>query len=62
MKDASKVVDVDRFQGNLIVYFDDGKHALYSASLLRSVLRQAIQLEGLEETDDWNGLSAQRNP
>jgi hypothetical protein len=54
MKDGLKVVDVDRLHRNVIVYFDDGKHALYTASLLRSVLNQATQPEGLKEPDDWS--------
>ena len=41
----SGVVHVDRLEGDVIIEFDDGRCALYSALLLRSMLTQAVQLD-----------------
>ena len=42
----SGVVHVDRLEGDVIIEFDDGRCALYPAFLLRSMLNQAVQLDG----------------
>ena len=36
-----KVIDVDRLNGDVVVSFEDGVIALYSATLLRELLPQA---------------------
>jgi hypothetical protein len=46
------VVDVDRLNGGLIIYFNDGERAFYEASLLRSILTRATEIDqsaGLDE-------------
>ena len=46
------VVDVDRLNGGLIFYFNDGEQALYEASLLLSMLTRATEIDqsaGLDE-------------
>jgi len=43
------VVDVDRLEGDLIIYFNDGERALYEASLLRSILTQAAEIADLDD-------------
>jgi len=42
----TSVVEVDRLEGGVIVTFDDGKSAFYSAALLRDVLPQAKEVDG----------------
>jgi hypothetical protein len=39
------VVDAERVSDGVIVEFDDGESALYPASLLRSMLPQAVKVE-----------------
>jgi len=43
---GTSVVEVDRLEGGVIVTFDDGKSAFYSAALLRDVLPQAKEVDG----------------
>ena len=43
-----RVVNVERIDDGLILEFDNGVNAIYPASLLASMLSQAIKLE---ETD-----------
>jgi hypothetical protein len=46
------VVDVDRLNGGLIIYFNDGEQAFYEASLLRSMFARATEIDqraGLDE-------------
>jgi DUF971 family protein len=35
------IVEVERWNGSVIITFDDGKSALYSASLLRAMIDEA---------------------
>jgi hypothetical protein len=46
-----RVISADRLSKGIVITFDDGKSALYSASLLRRTLPQAEQLDesGLAE-------------
>jgi DUF971 family protein len=39
-----RVISSDKMDGGVVVSFDDGKTALYSASLLRAMLPQAKQM------------------
>ena len=45
------VVDAERVSDSVMVEFDDGECALYPASLLRSVLPQAVKVE-VDELND----------
>lgn len=48
-----KVINVDRMDGAVVVSFDDGVIALYSAALLRELLPQAqVFPEADEEPED----------
>ena len=48
-----KVTNVDRMNGDVVVSFDDGVIALYSAALLRELLPQAqVFPEADEESED----------
>ncbi len=42
-----RVIDVDRLEGDLIIYFNDGQFALFDASLLRSMLARATPVHDL---------------
>jgi hypothetical protein len=58
------VVDVDRLNGGLIIYFSDGKRAFYEASLLRSMLTRATAIDqsaGLDEDRLPNVLVAPKS-
>ena len=44
-----KVTNVDRMNGDVVVSFDDGVIALYSAALLRELLPQAQVLPEADE-------------
>jgi hypothetical protein len=46
-----RVVDAERVGEGVIVEFDDGECALYSATLLRSLLLQAVKVEEGELND-----------
>jgi len=46
------VIDVDRLQGDLIIYFNDGQFALFGASLLRSMLARATPIDNLGDPDE----------
>jgi DUF971 family protein len=46
------VIEVDRLDGGVIITFDDGKSAFYSASLLRSAFPQAKEVDGTIERLD----------
>ena len=46
---TSQIACVDTMDGGVLVEFEDGKCALYSASLLRATLPQAVEFE---VTDD----------
>jgi hypothetical protein len=46
----SRIVYVERLGGCVVIGFDDGKTALYSPSLLRSMFESAQEL--LEPEDD----------
>lgn len=48
-----KVINVDRMNGDVVVTFDDGVIALYSAALLREVIARAqVFPEADEEPED----------
>lgn len=46
-----RIVSADRLSGGVIIMFDDGKCALYSENLLRSVFPQAKELNEAELDD-----------
>ena len=45
------VVYAERVGGDVIIEFNDGKSALYSASFLHSILAQAIELDGADSEE-----------
>ena len=45
-------MDVDRMNGDVIVSFDDGVIALYSAALLRQMLGQAQVFPEIDEEEE----------
>jgi hypothetical protein len=47
-----RVRSAERVSKDVIITFDDGKSALYSASLLRDMFSQAAELKEA----DWNDL------
>ena len=47
-----QVVCVDRLDGGVIVEFEDGKCAVYSASQLRAILPQAVEFFEVTEDDE----------
>lgn len=49
---APGIVNVDRFDGGVIVTFDDGRCALYAASLLLATLPQAIEVHDSEPDEE----------
>lgn len=42
---ARRVISAERLQGSVLIMFDDGKYAVYSASLLYAHLGQAEQVD-----------------
>ena len=48
---TSRVVHVDRFDGGVLITFDDGKSAAYSASLLRAMFDKAQEIIESEENE-----------
>ena len=40
-----RIISAERLQGSVLIMFDDGKYAVYSASLLYAQLNQAEQVE-----------------
>ena len=54
MKTASEcvVVYAERVGGNVIIEFNDGKCALYSASFLHSMLTQATELDASDSEEE----------
>jgi hypothetical protein len=46
------VVEVARHKGGLIIYFNDGKRALFAASLLHSILTSATTIDQSAEVSD----------
>jgi predicted NAD/FAD-binding protein len=51
--DKSQVVDAHRLAGGVIITFQDGRTALYSAALLASIFDQASTI--IEPEDDGDG-------
>ena len=45
----TRITYVERLGGGVVIGFDDGKTALYSAAFLRSVLEHAQELPDPEE-------------
>jgi len=54
MKTASEcvVIYAERVGGNVIIEFNDGKCALYSASFLHSMLTQATELDASDSEEE----------
>lgn len=52
-----RIISCDRMDSGIVVSFDDGKTALYSAALLRAALPQARVMPSDSE-DDWLPHSA----
>jgi len=48
-----KVVSVERMDGSVVVSFDDGQTALYSATLLFEMRTRARDLTDLACDEDW---------
>jgi hypothetical protein len=48
----SRVIFTDRLDGGVVIGFDDGKTAFYSAALLRATLPQAQMMPSDSETGD----------
>jgi hypothetical protein len=46
-----RIVYAERVGGDVIIEFDDGECALYPASLLFSILRQAVKIEFSDSED-----------
>jgi len=46
------VVDVDRLNGGLIIYFSDGERAFFEALLLRSMLSRATEIDQSAGVDE----------
>jgi len=46
------IIYVERLNGSVVIGFDDGKTALYSAALLYKILAQARDLSDLLPDDD----------
>jgi hypothetical protein len=42
------VIEAERLNGGVIIVFDDGKCAFYSATLLRTTFPQAVEVRSLE--------------
>ena len=49
---TSQIACVDTLDGGVLVEFEDGKCALYSASLLRAVLPQAVEFEVSDDVEE----------
>jgi hypothetical protein len=49
-----RVVSVERLQSGVIIDFEDGKSAVYSASLLYSVLSRAERLPDKSSRNDFS--------
>jgi len=49
---TSQIACVDTMDGGVLVEFEDGKCALYSASLLRATLPQAVEFEVTDDAED----------
>jgi hypothetical protein len=47
-----RVADAERVSGDVVIEFEDGKCALYSAALLHSMLARAIELATYEFEED----------
>ena len=54
-----RIVSSDRMDSGIVVSFDDGKTALYSAALLHATLPQARPIP-LDSENDWPPHSARR--
>ena len=46
------IVYVERLNGSVVIGFDDGKTALFSAALLHNILPQAKDITDLEDDAD----------
>jgi len=46
------IVNVERLNGSVVIEFDDGKTALFSAALLYEILPRARDLTDLLEDDE----------
>ena len=49
---TSQIACVDTLDGGVLVEFEDGRCALYSASLLRAVLPQAVEFEVTDDDEE----------
>jgi len=45
---APRVISAERLSGNVIITFDDGTSAIYSASLLHTIRSQAKEVNEVE--------------
>ena len=52
IQSTSQIVCVDRMHGGILLEFEDGKCALYPASLLRAVLPQAVEFEVTDDDEE----------
>ena len=48
---GARILAVDRLRNSLVVTFDDGKAALYSAELLRNIMSQAKEVQCGDEKE-----------
>jgi hypothetical protein len=48
---SPSVIEAERYEGGVLITFDDGKCAAYSASLLRAVFDQAREITNTADTD-----------
>jgi hypothetical protein len=46
------IIDVERVDGGIIITFDDGKCAVYSASLLRAIFSKADEFNESDFLND----------
>jgi predicted NAD/FAD-binding protein len=51
-QDYPRVTNVERFGDGVVIEFDDGQCALFSAAVLHAALPQAVRIEASESESD----------
>jgi hypothetical protein len=51
MQRAPHITHADRYEGGVILTFEDGKTAYYPSALLRAVFNQAEEFPAVDEND-----------
>ncbi len=60
--ETSQVISVERIRAGVVIEFDDGRCALYSASLLLSIYPDAIPMDGADEGEDVEDEQVEEDP